>query len=189
MRRTFEKYYPITIGLVVAFVFCKLKMNYICSKNLCDALNAAITIASIVIGFLGAILPVILGMKNSSKFVRYVFELDKDKLFLKYIKATIASGILSIVISMILFFNDIFTNTIIHQYIFYVWVGCMVYMLLCTYRSVSCMMELMFKEDDENIAEGEISATQDTKVMQERAERKVWLDSNIPKVELDEGDG
>ena len=116
-------------------------------------------------------------------YFQYKFKKDYYKLFLKYIKETIASGILSILISMIVFFYDKFSDTIAYQYIFYIWVGCMVYMLLCTYRSVSCMMELMFKEDDE------ISVTQSIRPVQECTGRKAWLDENIPKVEVDESDG
>ncbi len=73
-------------------------------------------------------------------------ELDQDKLFLKYIRRTIASGIISIFVSMTLFFRDMYEDNCLYDYAFYIWVGSLIYMLLCTYRSVSNMMELMFSE-------------------------------------------
>ncbi len=148
MKKIYEKYYPVIGGVVVAVIFGRCDINLIESENISDALNASITIASIVIGFLGAILPVILGMRNDSAFVRYIFELDKEKMFLKYIKRTIVSSVISIIISMMLFFRDMYENRFIYDYIFYIWIGFMIYLLLCTYRSVSNMMELVFSTDE-----------------------------------------
>lgn len=146
MKKIFENIYPLIGAVIIQYICWKYEINYIDSENLSDALNGDITIASIVIGFLGAILPVILGMKNDSVFVKYVFELDQDKLFLKYIRRTIASGIISIFVSMALFFRDMYEDNCLYDYAFYIWVGSLIYMLLCTYRSVSNMMELMFSE-------------------------------------------
>ena len=146
MKKIFENIYPLIGAVIIQYICWKYEINYIDSENLSDALNGDITIASIVIGFLGAILPVILGMKNDSVFVKYVFELDQDKLFLKYIRRTIASGIISIFVSMVLFFRDMYEDNCLYDYAFYIWVGSLIYMLLCTYRSVSNMMELMFSE-------------------------------------------
>ena len=74
------------------------------NKNFNDALDGGATVVALIIGFLGAILPVILGMKNESKFVKYVFEKDKKRLFKKYIKATIITGLVSLCLTIIMYF-------------------------------------------------------------------------------------
>lgn len=147
MKKIYEKIYPGIGGLIVLTICWKFNLNFFNSKNISEALNADITVASIIIGFLGAVLPVVLAMKNDSFFVRYVFEMDKDKLFLEYIKKTIVSAIISIVISMLLYFRDLFFNYYLLKSLFFLWIGSFVYMLLCTYRSVSNMIKLMFSED------------------------------------------
>ena len=75
-----------------------------------------ITVTSLIIGFLGAILPIIMSMKNDSKLVKYVFEKDKDKLFLKYIKHTLVIGIALIVIAMTVFFRDQYVGSWYEKY-------------------------------------------------------------------------
>lgn len=179
MKKIYEKKYPIIGGLISSIICWQCNINFIDSENISDALNANITIASIVIGFLGAVLPVILGMRNDSIFVRYVFELDKDKLFLKYIKQTIVSAIGSILISMVLFFRDMYENEVFCQYTFYLWIGSLIYMLLCTYRSVSNMMELIFSSDE---LIPEYFKPQDPKIEQEIKERKKMFAEESDKI-------
>lgn len=71
-----EKYYPYAAFACVLIIVYTNKINFIDNENLPDALDSVNTICSLIIGFLGAILPVILGMKNESKIVKYVFEKD-----------------------------------------------------------------------------------------------------------------
>lgn len=102
-----ERIFPYMLSLfVVIFMYCT-KLNLTDSKNIDAALDGVNTMAALIIGFLGAILPVILGMKNESKFVKYVFERDEKKLFLKYIKTTILFGLLLVVMTISMYFRDI----------------------------------------------------------------------------------
>lgn len=109
-----------------------------------DALSGVITVCSIIIGFLGAILPVILGMRNDSKVARYIFELDEDKLFLKYTKVTLLYGLILIMISVLLYFREDLSHG---KAFFYAWVFMIVLFLVATYRSVGNMMTLIFMGD------------------------------------------
>lgn len=81
-----ERLYPYIIAVIVTVVVVKNKLNYVDNSSINDAANAVLTVASIIIGFIGAILPVILGMRNDSAFVKYVFSMDKENLFSKYVK-------------------------------------------------------------------------------------------------------
>lgn len=98
----------------ISYDFCVIqicKNSLYQSKNINDALDAVITVSSLIIGFLGAVLPVIMSMKNDSKLVKYVFERDKDKLFLKYIKQTLIVGVLVIIVSVTVYFRDQYKGT------------------------------------------------------------------------------
>lgn len=106
MRKKFEILYPFAISILIIIPFLVIKNNIYRSENINAALEAVITVASLIIGFLGAILPIIMSMKNDSKLVKYVFEKDKDKLFLKYIKHTLIVGIIVIVVAVTIFFRD-----------------------------------------------------------------------------------
>ena len=149
LRYYFERGYPYIISAITFKLLYRYKINFITNNNFNNAIDGISTIASLIIGFLGAILPVILGMKNESKFVKYVFENDTNKLFLKYIKEDIAFGLLTLFVSVVLYFKDesIFIN--IKAYIFYLWTSLIVLFLLLTYRCLSKMLTLIFSSDND----------------------------------------
>ena len=106
MKKLIEMLYPYVLSVIIFVLFKFAKNSLYQSKNINDALDAVITVSSLIIGFLGAVLPVIMSMKNDSKLVKYVFERDKDKLFLKYIKQTLIVGVLVIIVSVTVYFRD-----------------------------------------------------------------------------------
>ena len=144
-----ERSYPYLISIIVFILLYKYKINFISNKNFNDAIDGISTISSLIIGFLGAILPVILGMKNESKFVKYVFENDTNKLFLKYIKENIVFGLLTLFVSFMLYFKEeiIFQN--VKCYLFYFWSSLIILFLILTYRCLSKMLSLIFSSDNE----------------------------------------
>lgn len=144
-----ERSYPYLISIIVFILLYKYKINFISNRNFNDAIDGISTISSLIIGFLGAILPVILGMKNESKFVKYVFENDTNKLFLKYIKENIVFGLLTLFVSFMLYFKEeiIFQN--VKCYLFYFWSSLIILFLILTYRCLSKMLSLIFSSDNE----------------------------------------
>ena len=68
--------YPYIFAIVFCIFLYKIKFNFINNPNIDNLIEGIITMESIVIGLIGAIIPVILSMKNESKFVKYVFEND-----------------------------------------------------------------------------------------------------------------
>lgn len=101
MRYYFERIYPYGIAIIAAVVLQRVATGVMNDDNFNDLINGLVTFDSIVIGFFGAIMPVILSMKNESKFVKYVFEKDVDGLFSKYLKVTLFSGLCSAVLSLL----------------------------------------------------------------------------------------
>ncbi|MBQ6462213.1 MAG: hypothetical protein IJJ59_02690 [Pseudobutyrivibrio sp.] len=142
-----ERVYPYAVALLTIVVLRKFKINFATSAKLGDVLDSCDTVIALIIGFLGAILPVILGMKNESKFVKYVFEKDANQLFLKYIKATIFWGLVALAVTMSMYLVDDFNDPQIGYWVFYVWVYLFVLFLLLTYRSLKNMLDLVFAPD------------------------------------------
>lgn len=147
VRKIAEKIYPYILALAVVVLLYKMKIDFISSKKMDEALNAIITTTSIIIGFIGAILPVIMSMKNDSKIVTFVFQKDADKLFLKYIKQTVATGIILILITIFIFFRDQYVKAWIYSYVFDILTFFLIAFLLCTYRSLKYILELIFMKD------------------------------------------
>lgn len=173
----FERGYPYIISVIVFGLLYKYKINFISNNNFNDAIDGISTIASLIVGFLGAILPVILGMKNESKFVKYVFENDINKLFLKYIKEDIAFGLLTLFVSVVLYFKDeaVFIN--IKAFIFYLWIALIILFLLLTYRCLSKMLTLIFSSDNDLVPNKLYEESEEEKSERKKIENK-YADKN-----------
>lgn len=143
-----ERIYPHLISLVITLVLYFIPFNVLKSKNIGDLVNGIVTLDSIIIGFMGAIIPVILSMKNESKFVKYVFDRDSDGLFKKYISETIGYGLLDVCISLIVYIKDIISNKYILKVLSVLFVYAFFLFVTSTYRSMSCMLKLIFLEDN-----------------------------------------
>lgn len=142
----FERMYP----YIFAFIFCiflyKIKFNFINNSNIDNLIEGIITMESIVISLIGAIIPVILSMKNESKFVKYVFENDTKGLFRKYLVSTIGGGLLSITFSLSMYIRDEY-GTLLANIMFYIWIFFIALFLLLTYRSMKYMILIIFSPD------------------------------------------
>lgn len=147
MKYLIERCYPYFWALVASGALRFLNINYIESENIYSALDGMITTTSLIIGFLGAVLPVIMSMKNDSKFVKYVFEKDTKQLFLKYMKTNLVMGIILIGISVSMYFKTQYIESFYYEHAFYIWVFACVSFLLCTYRCVNNMLNLIFSKD------------------------------------------
>ena len=142
-----ERVYPHVIAFATTFVLDKLSFQPLKSMQIDSLIDGVVTLDSIIIGFLGAMIPVIISMKNESKIVKYIFDRDNDGLFKKYILETIAYGLLDVCISLSIYMRDIINFkksskilSIMFMYMFFVFV-------LSTYRSMSCMLKLLFVAD------------------------------------------
>lgn len=148
MPKICEKWYPYVVALLLVVGISRLKSDFLISENTNDALTAIITVDSLVIGFIGAILPVIMSMKNDSEFVKYVFKKDKDKLFLRYIKQTLFIGIILIVVAITLYFRDQYIGSYYYKLSIKLCTYFLVCFLLCTYRCLNNILNLVFSNDD-----------------------------------------
>lgn len=146
-----ERLYPTIISAVVTWLMWHKKVNFIDDPNIASVAGGILSVDAIIIGFLGAILPTVLGMRKDSAFVKYVFKADKKNLFREYVMAVLMTGIIVIVCSILIMFENSFQGTKLHEIIFYLWFFLIVLFLLCTYRCISNMLRIAFSEDKEVI--------------------------------------
>lgn len=147
MKYWIERMYPYVLAFVGAFALQRVKNGVMSNGEFNDLLGNLVTLNSIVIGFFGAIMPVILSMKNESKFVKYVFENDTEGLFAKYLKITIFSGLASALFSLSLYVRDSFEHVIVKDTLYTLWVFFTMLFAIYTYRSLSHMISLVFSKD------------------------------------------
>ena len=152
IRYVCERAYPYILASVVTRLLIVNKIYLYNSKDFGEVLNGLVTLDSIIIGFLGAIMPVILSMKNESKFVRYVFENDKKNLFMKYLKATIFWGLLDATLSLILHTRDLIIKP---ENMYFLWIFVTIVFISATYRSMSYMVVLLFSKDKDDSDAGD----------------------------------
>ncbi|MDD7147612.1 MAG: hypothetical protein PUH86_04695 [Lachnospiraceae bacterium] len=172
-----ERSYPYIFSTILFLIMYRGKINFAENSYMNDAIDGVNTITSLIIGFLGAILPVILGMKNESKFVQYVFENDKNKLFLKYIRENILVGLLLLFISVGLYFRK---EEVLKGYIaygFYIWSTIIVLFLLVTYRCLSNMLNLIFSSD-KALSSGLYNESEEDKIEREMIQHE-FSDKNV----------
>lgn len=147
LKYVLERLYPYLLACAaVAGCYVK-KYDIMGNLDYKEVLNGFVSLDSIILGFLGAMMPVVLSMKNESKFVKYVFEKDKENLFAKYLKATVFLGLLSAVLSLSMHVRASFPAAI-KMKAYYIWIFTSVAFVVATYRSMSYMISLVFTKDD-----------------------------------------
>ena len=142
----FERLYPYIISLGISVLLYTLKFNFLDNENIDNLIDGLVTMESIVIGLIGAIIPVIMSMKNDSKFVRYVFENDTRQLFRKYMTATIACGLINVACSLSMYLRESFSEKVCET-IYNIWLFLIFLFLLLTYRSMHYMILIIFTPD------------------------------------------
>lgn len=140
--------YPLVLSGILTFLLIKIKIDPFQSENINEVVNGIVTLDSIIIGFIGAIIPVVLSMKNESKLVQYVFARDKDGLFKKYLSSTIAVGLIDVCVSLLVYLRDIILSEKTIFVLRTLFIFFFILFMLCTFRSMSCMLKLIFSNDE-----------------------------------------
>lgn len=145
-----ERVYPYIISAMICFALFIKDFNFCNNENLNSLIDGIITMESIVIGLIGAIIPVILSMKNESKFIKYIFEKDTNCLFRKYLTITIGVGLLSIAFSLSMYIKDEYSVNVC-KIVYNGWIFLVSLFFLLTYRSMKYMILIIFmNEEDDN---------------------------------------
>ncbi|MFR8813039.1 MAG: hypothetical protein ACLVFG_04970 [Lachnospiraceae bacterium] len=141
-----ERSYPYWVSGIIVLECYKLSYNWAGSSNMPNAIEGIITVATLIIGFIGAMLPVLLSTQKDSEFVKDVLTNDKKHLMLKYLKAMLLTGLLLIVFSVMMNFSQEIEGGFLDKYGFYVWIFLVSCFVLTTYRCISRMLRLVFED-------------------------------------------
>lgn len=161
-----ERAYPYIISFCVTLFLEFKAFHPIQSEKIDLLIDGIVTLDSIIIGFLGAIIPIVLSMKNESKLVKYVFEKDRKGLFKKYITETIAYGLIDICISLTVYLNDIIDGKNVKQILEFIFIYTFFAFMLSTYRCMTCIIKLIFSSDErqEEIVAHKLDAEKEEKL-------------------------
>lgn len=157
-----ERAYPYVFATVICFFMYKIDFVFIKNTNVDNLIDGLVTMESIVIGLIGAIIPVVLSMKNESKFVKYVFENDTQGLFRKYLTVTIGVGLLSVIFSLAMYIREEYTETVL-SVMYYSWIFFIFLFLFLTYRSMKYMILIIFIPDSNTDTPPELSISEEEK--------------------------
>ena len=142
-----ESAYPHIISLGITLFLILNSFHPMQSEKIDSLIDGIVTLDSIIIGFLGAIIPIVLSMKSESKLVKYVFENDMKGLFKRYITETIAYGLLDVCVSLSLYLSDIIYGKYVKQVMEFLFLYIFFIFILATYRCMTCMIKLIFSND------------------------------------------
>ena len=128
-----ERAYPFGIAFVFTFAAWVFNINYISDNRLFEALNGILTVTTLIIGFWGAVFPLVLNAKNEIKAVKRVFDIDKNGLYYEYMYVMLLSGMFLIITTISAYFRDSYLGTIYYKSIFYILVFLFVFFICATF--------------------------------------------------------
>lgn len=161
-----EKWYPLVISVLITLVaFIALPPEIKVSENFDNFLAAVITFGSIILGFLGVVLSILLSIRNT-ELVEYIFRSVSREILKGYFKKPIIAGFFAIIVVISLYFFDSYSSVaiIISKNLNITLGKCVIslgiflnsYFMISSYRIIDIMMYIIFKEPEatENMPRG-----------------------------------
>lgn len=158
MGRYRDRFYPYIFGFIAFIISFLLKLNPTI-KGFDNVLDGTISFSSIMLGFIAALLAIILSISNSpvmKHLYNYVENggniTGKDILF-SYFRVSIFSGFIAVIISIYMFI--ICQKNSINMYdkiVSYCWSGITVFFICSSYRIVSILMHALFKHHSHELS-------------------------------------
>ena len=146
IKYVLERTYPYFVSGLIVIGFYNREYNFADSNHMPNAIEGIITVAALIIGFIGTMLPILFAVQKDSEFVKSVLKSDTEHLLLKYLRAMLLSGLLLIVLSVLLNFVTEVPGGILSKYGFYGWIFLLSCFVLTTYRCISRMLRLVFED-------------------------------------------
>ena len=143
-RNIYSVIIPFIIVIIILLIdkCTEFDLTDICRNgNFNDMLQSLITFLSIVIGIFGFLIPALVSVKNDQLVQYFLDKADVDN-FVNQIKLLIFTGLLSILLSVILFmFQNI--NAVVLIIFMYVWIGMIALFICSSYRFISIILKLL----------------------------------------------
>ena len=150
-ERNYRFLFSITIITVMLYVFIKYPIEL--GDEIENVVNNLIVFVSIIIGFLGVLLGVLLSLRHE-KIVLALFEMEAKETLKYYFIMPLVSGTGSVLFGCTIFFRDaidafiqnVYGYLVVSECIIIIWMFFTLYMLFSTCRLVSIMFELVFSD-------------------------------------------
>lgn len=140
--------------IIAAFILWvdknRLMLLAIQSCHLSDALSGILTFATLMIGFLGVLLPAVMSTRQDSKLVEKFFSSVPSKRFSLFIRNNILSGLFLNICSIAMFFSiDLLENGFENIAL---WIGRLttfgiIYFSVTTFCVLNLLLRLLIEED------------------------------------------
>lgn len=138
--RKLEQILPFTLSLIFSAIYYGYSSNNNhLLDNMNELINISLTLSSIALGFIGAIVSVVLSITNS-KIMKTIYLTNTDKLLLQYIKESLFVNIATLVYSGYLLLIDF---KVISNCESYIWLFLFSYSILCSCRITWVLMSLL----------------------------------------------
>lgn len=151
----YEKYGPILFSIMITFLFFIIVPNKInIPKNFDNFVTSVITFVSIILGFLGVTLTILLSIRNS-ELIEFIFQTVSRERLKKYFIKPIIWGFFTIVITISLYFFDIYKDYVliknfsIGKCVLTLWFFLITYFIFSSYRIIDIVMLIVFKNPNE----------------------------------------
>lgn len=149
-----EKNYPLILSLVITFFFYVLGFSPKI-PGYEKVLDGIISFSSIVLGFLGALLAIILSISKSN-VVKHLYNYvgksggDGKNILFGYFQQSLITGFIVVMLSICMYVvSNIKNLTIFYKIMSLGWVLITLFFILSSYRIISILMYTLFKHEEE----------------------------------------
>lgn len=127
----------------------KFMMLIATSDQLSDALTGILTFTTLILGFIGVLLPAIMGMKKESDLVGKFFRRVSPKRFSSFVRNNILAGLLLTICVVVMFFTGDFLDndfTKIAMLISWATVFFSIYFIVTTFCVLNLLLRLLVED-------------------------------------------
>lgn len=180
-KEKWERYYPLLIAIVFVIIAIFINPNLYILDDVDSILSAVISFASIIIGFLGALVALIFSTEN--RIMRIVIEDEYYSARMKkFFLRPIQSGFIWIFLSILFSFRATLHNICLANKIDgdrviliskLIWLYLFVYFLISSYRAINIILKIVFTGNEKKKADGE------DEIMPDEEYEKIKKESSI----------
>lgn len=179
-----ENFYPLVISIIISVACSRVFGNIKIEDDVNSILSAILNFVAIIIGFFGVLISILFGSPINDIIVFVMDDKRYKKLLKRYFFSAIISGFVLILFTIIIFFRSTLDIVLadatkqMHFILKYGWLFFLVYFSLASYRVISVIMKIAFrdnpiiKEDDEEMDKEKYEKMKEEKNISNLKEKK-----------------
>lgn len=141
MARKWERAWPYIVAVLFVATWYFLGCDLSSSAGYDGALEASASMCSILLGFIAAIFPVVLSLRDKGNYVDWVIRQGGDLLKSYNVEVVVSGFVLIMVVIFNYFRND--TRSFIKTFMFLAWLFCVVLFVGCCVRCMYFLFRLV----------------------------------------------